>query len=105
MLNCGMSFVGIGRCVNYAHRMRRGGGRSGGVAGGSIREVSCDLELSPPPRKRDADRGRLDSLLYGRLYLPSSTLEALYMRRLSPTQLLRLSYVSNSRLKNGGTVS
>jgi hypothetical protein len=48
---------------------------------------------------------RIASLLYGRLYLPSSTLEALYMRRISPTQQLRLCCVSDSRLKNGGTVS
>ncbi|KAJ5050650.1 uncharacterized protein L3040_002525 [Drepanopeziza brunnea f. sp. 'multigermtubi'] len=45
-----------------------------------------------------------DSLLYGRLYLPQSTLEALYLRRLSPTSQLRLSAVSDSRLRNGGTV-
>ncbi|KAI9051398.1 hypothetical protein LZ554_004445 [Drepanopeziza brunnea f. sp. 'monogermtubi'] len=45
-----------------------------------------------------------DSLLYGRLYLPQSTLEALYLRRLSPTSQLKLSAVSDSRLRNGGTV-
>jgi len=45
-----------------------------------------------------------DALLYGRLYLPTSTLEALYLRRLSPTRLLRLSCVSDSALPNGGTV-
>jgi distribution and morphology protein 10 len=45
-----------------------------------------------------------DSLLYGRLYLPQSTLEALYLRRMSPTSQLRLSAVSDSRLKNGGTI-
>lgn len=47
---------------------------------------------------------RKDALLYGRLYLPASTLEGLYLRRLSPTQLLRVACVSDSRLKNGGTV-
>lgn len=45
-----------------------------------------------------------DSLLYGRLYLPQSTLEALYLRRLSPTSQLKLSAVSDSRLRNGGTI-
>jgi distribution and morphology protein 10 len=47
---------------------------------------------------------RWDTLLYGRLYLPMSTLEALYLRRISPTQQLKLSAVSDSRLKNGGTI-
>jgi distribution and morphology protein 10 len=45
-----------------------------------------------------------DSLLYGRLYLPQSTLEALYLRRISPTQQLKLSAVSDSRLRNGATI-
>lgn len=44
-----------------------------------------------------------DTLLYGRLYLPTSTLEALYLRRISPTRLLRLSCVSDSLLPNGGS--
>ena len=43
-------------------------------------------------------------MLYGRLYLPTSTLEALYQRRLTPTRLLTLSCVSSSRLKSGGTL-
>lgn len=45
-----------------------------------------------------------DTLVYGRLYLPRSTLEAMYMRRLSPTQQLQLSYVSDAALKNGATL-
>lgn len=45
-----------------------------------------------------------DTLFYGRLYLPQSTLEALYLRRISPTQQLKLSAVSDSRLRNGGTI-
>lgn len=48
--------------------------------------------------------GQKDALLYGRLYLPGSTLEALYLRRLSPTRLLRLNAVSDGNLPNGGTV-
>ncbi|KAL8940016.1 MAG: hypothetical protein Q9216_003039 [Gyalolechia sp. 2 TL-2023] len=44
-----------------------------------------------------------DALLYGRLYLPRSTLEALYLRRLSPTSLLKINAVSDTRLPNGGS--
>lgn len=47
---------------------------------------------------------RKDTLLYGRLYLPSSTLEALYLRRISPTRLLRVNCVSDSALPSGGTL-
>jgi distribution and morphology protein 10 len=47
---------------------------------------------------------RRNTLFYGRLYLPQSTLEALYLRRLSPTQQFKLSAVSDSRLKNGATI-
>jgi len=43
-------------------------------------------------------------LLYGRLYLPGSTLEALYLRRISPTRLLRLNGVSDSTLHSGGAI-
>lgn len=68
-------------------------------------------ELRAPQRSwmwEEWQRGRRvdtkNTLLYGRLYLPQSTLEALYLRRLSPTQQLKLSAVSDTRLKNGGTV-
>lgn len=44
------------------------------------------------------------TLLYGRMYLPQSTLEGLYMRRLTPTQQLKVSVVSDQRLRNGGTL-
>ena len=43
-------------------------------------------------------------MLYGRLFLPRSTLEALYLRRLTPKSQLRISCVSDSRLPNGGTI-
>ncbi|KAI9779735.1 MAG: Mitochondrial distribution and morphology protein 10 [Geoglossum umbratile] len=46
----------------------------------------------------------LDVLLYGRMFLPRSTVEALYLRRLSPTGQIKVSCVSDARLKNGGTV-
>ena len=45
-----------------------------------------------------------DALLYGRIYLPTSTLEALYLRRITPTRLLRLTAVSDSLLPNGGSI-
>ena len=48
--------------------------------------------------------GRKDSLLYGRMYLPGSTLEAMYMRRTRPTQLVRINAVSSSNLPNGGSM-
>lgn len=43
-------------------------------------------------------------MLYGRLYLPRSTLEALYIRRISPIRQLKVSAVSDSTLANGGTI-
>ena len=43
-------------------------------------------------------------MLYGRLFLPNSTLEAMYLRRLSPKTQLKVSCVSDSRLANGGTL-
>ena len=45
-----------------------------------------------------------EALLYGRLFLPRTTLEALYLRRLSPRTQLKISCVSDSRLPNGGTI-
>lgn len=45
-----------------------------------------------------------DTLLYGRLYLPKSSLEALYLRRISPTQQIKISAVSGNRYRNGGTI-
>ncbi|KAI5779344.1 hypothetical protein EDC01DRAFT_711752 [Geopyxis carbonaria] len=69
-------------------------------------------ELAPPPTPESYEiwhgGRRIDeraALLYGRMYLPASTLEALYLRRLSPTRQLRLTAVSDSRLKpHGGTI-
>ncbi|KAK6430460.1 Mitochondrial distribution and morphology protein 10 [Oleoguttula sp. CCFEE 5521] len=45
-----------------------------------------------------------DALLYGRMYLPGSTLEALYLRRLSPSRLLSIRAVSGAQLPHGGTL-
>ncbi|KAF1971010.1 mitochondrial distribution and morphology protein 10 [Bimuria novae-zelandiae CBS 107.79] len=47
---------------------------------------------------------RRDTLLYGRIFLPQSRLEALYLRRLTPTRQLRINAVSDSNLNNGGTI-
>ena len=65
----------------------------------------------PEPRwmwKKEWQRGKLvdkkDTLVYGRLYLPRSTLEAMYLRRLSPTQQVQLSYFSDAALKNHATL-
>ncbi|TPX13070.1 uncharacterized protein E0L32_006496 [Thyridium curvatum] len=44
------------------------------------------------------------TLLYGRLYLPQSRLEALVVKRLSPAVQLQLRAVSEAELRNGGTV-
>lgn len=44
------------------------------------------------------------ALLYGRLYLPRNSLEALYLRRMSPTRLLKVSAVSDATLPNGGSI-
>ncbi|KAJ4372654.1 Mitochondrial distribution and morphology protein 10 [Didymella sp. IMI 355093] len=46
---------------------------------------------------------RKNTLLYGRVFLPQSRLEALYLRRLTPTRQLRIAAVSDSNLNNGGT--
>ncbi|CAO2655429.1 Nn.00g104930.m01.CDS01 [Neocucurbitaria sp. VM-36] len=47
---------------------------------------------------------RRNTLLYGRIFLPQSRLEALYLRRLTPTRQLRIAAVSDSNLNNGGTI-
>ena len=79
-----------------------GGGRYGTKANGLIDEVSL---FSPdvPSRIHSLSSGT-ETLLYARLFLPRSTLEALYLRRLSPKTQLKVSCVSDSRLPNGGTI-
>ncbi|OAA63532.1 mitochondrial protein [Niveomyces insectorum RCEF 264] len=44
------------------------------------------------------------TLLYGRLYLPRSMLEAYMVKRLAPSAQLQLRAVSDARLPNGGTL-
>lgn len=50
-----------------------------------------------------AGHGVNSSLLYGRLYLPQSLLEALVVRRMSPALQVQFSAVSGQHLRNGGT--
>ncbi|KAL7269306.1 Mitochondrial distribution and morphology protein 10 [Rhizina undulata] len=48
---------------------------------------------------------RRDTLIFGRMYLPASTLEALYLRRMTPTQQFMIKAVSDARLKSGGAIT
>jgi distribution and morphology protein 10 len=64
--------------------------------------------LAPLPRRDAGPRQTPDdrpesSLLYGRLYLPQSLLEALVVRRISPALQVQFSAVSAQHLRNGGT--
>lgn len=43
-------------------------------------------------------------LLYGRLYLPQSTLEASLIKRLTPALQVQIAAVSDGSLRNGGTI-
>ncbi|KAI6784979.1 Mitochondrial distribution and morphology protein-like protein [Emericellopsis cladophorae] len=56
-----------------------------------------------PPGTQTAFDKPDSSLLYGRLYLPQSLLEALVVKRISPALQLQISAVSGSHLRNGGT--
>lgn len=49
-------------------------------------------------------REKRETLAYGRLYLPMSMLEALVVRRVSPTLQWQMSGVSDQTLRNGGTI-
>ncbi|OBT98760.1 protein of unknown function DUF3722 [Pseudogymnoascus verrucosus] len=71
-----------------------------------IQELPSPSSTWPPPSSDPSSTDAVSppTLLYGRLYLPQSTLEALYLRRLSPTSQIKISAVSSSRLRNGGTL-
>ena len=100
---------------------------SRGVVDGSLSFLYTSLGLQVASRSSDVPMNRLvkgyrhlqelkraelplpadkkkDTLLYGRLYLPTSTLEALYLRRISPSRLLQLKCVSDGTLPSGGTL-
>lgn len=63
-------------------------------------EDSSEIGSSQVSRKVDYR----DTLLYGRLHLPISKLEAIYARRLSPTKQLILTALSSADLPKGGTI-
>ncbi|TKA75660.1 Mitochondrial distribution and morphology protein 10 [Cryomyces minteri] len=88
-----------------------------GVVDGSLSFLYSSLALNTPSKSSEINLHHVilgasyggqmslgDTLLYGRLFLPNSTLEALYLRRLTPTRQLRISCVSDSTLHNGGTI-
>ncbi|KAG9252229.1 uncharacterized protein F5Z01DRAFT_626100 [Emericellopsis atlantica] len=60
------------------------------------------MREGPPGTQTPFDKPD-SSLLYGRLYLPQSLLEALVVKRISPALQLQMSAVSGSHLRNGGT--
>lgn len=60
--------------------------------------------LAELERRSRIKGARKDMLAYGRLYLPKSMLEALMVRRISPTLQMQVSAVSDQTLRNGGTV-
>ncbi|KAK5627587.1 hypothetical protein RRF57_003302 [Xylaria bambusicola] len=66
-----------------------------------LQSYSPLAELERRSRMKGA---REDLLAYGRLYLPKSMLEALMVRRISPTLQMQVSAVSDQTLRNGGTI-
>ncbi|KAI1306563.1 hypothetical protein F5Y03DRAFT_134154 [Xylaria venustula] len=60
--------------------------------------------LAELERRNRIKGARQDVLAYGRLYLPLSMLEALMVKRVSPTLQMQVSAVSDQTLRNGGTV-
>lgn len=64
----------------------------------------AELPLRTDPSTQIPKDKPESSLLYGRLYLPQSLLEALVVRRVSPALQVQLSAVSGQHLRNGGTL-
>ncbi|GAP88834.1 putative mitochondrial distribution and morphology protein 10 [Rosellinia necatrix] len=60
--------------------------------------------LAELERRNRTKSAHQDVLAYGRLYLPTSMLEALMVKRISPTLQMQVSAVSDQTLRNGGTV-
>ncbi|KAI0196473.1 hypothetical protein F4808DRAFT_305903 [Astrocystis sublimbata] len=60
--------------------------------------------LSELERRNKTKGAHQDILAYGRLYLPTSMLEALWVKRISPTLQTQVSAVSDQTLRNGGTI-
>ena len=69
-------------------------------------ELRCDDPRTPSPLVSAYTNGATSaaSLMYGRLYLPHSMLEALIIKRISPEIQVQLSAVSAQSLRNGGTI-
>lgn len=68
---------------------------------GSLREPDYPEEVY----YRGERVGANHNLLYGRLFLPGSSLEAMVIRRLSRLSQLLVTCVSDSRLKNNGAIT
>ncbi|KAI0551070.1 hypothetical protein F4679DRAFT_178937 [Xylaria curta] len=60
--------------------------------------------LAELERRNRIKGARQDVLAYGRLYLPTSMLEALMVKRISPALQVQVSAVSDQTLRNGGTI-
>ncbi|RFU82088.1 fungal transcriptional regulatory protein [Trichoderma arundinaceum] len=70
----------------------------------SYRPLTPVARRDDPSLRRPDDNDKThESLLYGRLYLPRSQLEALLVRRLSPALQAQFSAVSGQHLRDGGT--
>lgn len=67
----------------------------------SYRPINQPQRIAPEETKIQA--GENPWLLYGRMYLPQSLLEALAVRRISPELQVQFSAVSAQHLRNGGT--
>ncbi|CAP69204.1 uncharacterized protein PODANS_7_11600 [Podospora anserina S mat+] len=65
---------------------------------GTIPQVPAVADMGQIPNKDKS------SLLYGRLYLPQSLLEAMVIKRFSPALQVQISAVSEQSLRNGGTM-
>ncbi|CCG80777.1 Mitochondrial distribution and morphology protein 10 [Taphrina deformans PYCC 5710] len=107
-------FPNIGGSLSFLHSSRPFAGYRGtksvslnDVIDGyrTVNEVQSPLD---PHLQEIWHRGRRvdfrDTLLYGRLHLPRSKLEAIFARRLSPTRQLILTALSSATLPNGGTI-
>ncbi|KAL9060026.1 MAG: hypothetical protein Q9162_000876 [Coniocarpon cinnabarinum] len=67
-----------------------------------VKDVERPGEETPQEiRSRVPSSSKPNTLLYGRLYLPQSTLEAMYLRRLSPSRQVQISYVSDAPSRSG----
>ena len=66
--------------------------------------VRTDKAIRAEGANTDVVANSHDTLFYGRLYLPRSALEALYLRRIGPNTQVKVSYVSDASLPSSATV-